>query len=196
MKRLKFGVTLRCELLEMLLKTNVIIGTISLWNLKCNSQKGFYSMNAVGKLQLDSFILIEGYLKLHRAICFNIFRQRTLAQPDVEIKAKKKGYFKSFHGGHFSLLPEDVLMLLLPCTSPPPVPSSRLVYQATFGKNQCALPKIAIPPRWTLRSCFACINKLDDQIRIPEAFNSNSCCYRDFLAESFFNQFHAFTWFS
>lgn len=30
MKRLKFGVTLRCELLEMLLKTNVIIGTISL----------------------------------------------------------------------------------------------------------------------------------------------------------------------
>lgn len=85
-------------------------------------------------------------------------------------------------------------MLLLPCTSPPPVPSSRLVYQATFGKNQRALPKIAITPGWTLRSCFACIKKLYDQIMIPEAFNSNSCgCYHDFLAESFFNQFHVFS---
>ena len=46
-------------------------------------------MNAVGKLQFDSFLLIQGYLKLHRAICFNIVRQRTLAQSDVEMKAQK-----------------------------------------------------------------------------------------------------------
>ena len=36
----------------------------------------------------DSFLLIQGYLKLPRAICFNIFRQRT-NQIDVEMKVKK-----------------------------------------------------------------------------------------------------------
>ena len=42
MKRLKIGVTLRCELLEMLLKTNVIIGTTVKFEMQLPERVLFY----------------------------------------------------------------------------------------------------------------------------------------------------------